>query len=445
MKKPLKHLLAAGLYGLAGLAALASASTALAQNALNCAWPLTVSPSGSGNYLAPDDQARYWMMPMPAGIRTLTLRGAYPNARYFSFVAYDGDASGRPVGAAGDLYDSTIVPDGTGAGATYTVRISRDPAVSGMRNGIAVGANDAWVALRMYVPRADTALSGNSLTGGVPLPTVAIDDGMPLQTCPPAPPMDGSTHYPVRSVNKLEDLRAFLQLMFPPGFDLRQPADFDQPASGRLWFSPPRLSPPLLFPNPHNKYILMTPGPYQAGRVIVLRARAPDTTERLRRSPQARTRAAGAPEMRYWSVCNNDFALPIGVVRCMADTNAAVEGGYYTVVISDDLTRPRWLRPGVNWLPWGDPQYPKLVFFRHMLPADDFPYAVQRVVEGCPDSCVNNDAVFDFTLPDLPSRPAISAAGPAVQRIMGEYYPVAAWCDRATVERGGWQACLGRP
>ena len=115
MKKPLKHLLAAGLYGLAGLAALASASTALAQNALNCAWPLTVSPSGSGNYLAPDDQARYWMMPMPAGIRTLTLRGAYPNARYFSFVAYDGNASGRPVGPAGDLYDSTIVPDGTGA------------------------------------------------------------------------------------------------------------------------------------------------------------------------------------------------------------------------------------------------------------------------------------------------------------------------------------------
>ena len=80
-----------------------------------------------------------------------------------------------------------------------------------------------------------------------------------------------------------------------------------------------------------------------------------------------------------------------------------------------------------------------------MLPADDFPHAVQRVVDGCPDSCVNNDAVFDFTLPDLPSRAAISAAGPAVQRIMGEYYPVAAWCDRATFERGGWQACLGRP
>ena len=106
--------------------------------------------------------------------------------------------------------------------------------------------------------------------------------------------------------------------------------------------------------------------------------------------------------------------------------------------------RPRWLRPGVNWLPWGDPQYPKLVFFRHMLPADDFPYAVQRVVEGCADNCLNNDAVFDFTLPDLPSRAAIGAAGPAVQRIMGEYYPVAAWCDRTTFERGGWQACLGR-
>lgn len=42
-------------------------------------------------------------------------------------------------------------------------------------------------------------------------------------------------------------------------------------------------------------------------------------------------------------------------------------------------------------------------------------------------------------------RAVISAPGPAVQRLMGEYYPVAAWCDKSTFERGGWQACLGRP
>jgi hypothetical protein len=52
--------------------------------------------------------------------------------------------------------------------------------------------------------------------------------------------------------------------------------------------------------------------------------------------------------------------------------------------------------------------------------------------------------VFDFTLPDLPRRATIDAAGPAVQRLMGEYYPVSAWCDKSVLERGGWQACLRR-
>jgi hypothetical protein len=47
-------------------------------------------------------------------------------------------------------------------------------------------------------------------------------------------------------------------------------------------------------------------------------------------------------------------------------------------------------------------------------------------------------------LPDVPRRGVIHAPGPSVQRVMGDYYPVAAWCDRATFERGGWQACLAR-
>jgi len=25
---------------------------------------------------------------------------------------------------------------------------------------------------------------------------------------------------------------------------------------------------------------------------------------------------------------------------------------------------------------------------------------------------------------------------------MGDYYPVAAWCDKSTFVHGGWQACI---
>jgi hypothetical protein len=437
MLKPLKAAacgaLVVALGGLLG-------GTAQAQNLNRCAWPLTLSPNGSGNFLAPDDGARYWVMPFEKTYRTMRIQGRSPSARYFSFVAYSGDAAGRPIETTGALFDGSIVPESGGPNPAYSVLVSRDPAVSGRTNGLAVGLNDAWVVLRIYAPAPDPTLSGRVASGSVPLPTVTLDDGPPLTQCPPPSPVDGNTWHPVRSVNKLDDLRAFLGLMFPPGFDIRQPTDFEQVSNARVWFAPPRVPPILLFPNPHNKYILTTPGPYQPGRVLVIRARAPSVADR---GHPGRSSAPMA-DLRYWSMCNNDFALPIAVVRCVSDQNVVLEGGHFTVVISDDLGRPSWLRPGINWLPWGDEQYPKLIFFRHLLAADSFPYSIQQVVRGCPASCLNNDAVFDFTLPDLPRRALIDAAGPAVQRVMGEYYPVAAWCDKAVFERGGWQACLRR-
>ena len=458
--KPLAGLAAATLLG---LATLTTPHPVQAQNALGCAWPLTISPSGSGNVLAPDDMARYWMMPFPAGRTTMTIQGDFPRARYFSFVAYDTHAAGRPIGAAGRLNDSMLVPDEGVAGppasvrghgraargaagaaapsATYTLKISRDPEVASQDNGILVSAHEAWVALRMYVPAPDAALSGHGASGGVPLPTIALDDDAPLATCPPPSPNDGNTHHPVRSANRLEDMRAFLERLFPPGFDIRQPVDDDTAATGRLWFAPPRDPTPLLLPNPDNKYILMTPGPYQPGRVIVLRARAPVAAGNGAGATTPPGRG-GQEDLRYWSVCNNDFALPLSTVRCLPDLATEVQGQHFTLVISDDLRRPDWLRPGINWLPWGDPQFPKLIFFRHMLAAPDFTGAVQQVVAGCPDACLHPEAVFEFTLPDLPSRAVFNQAGPAVQSLMGDHYPVAAWCDLGTFERGGWMACL---
>ena len=425
------------------LAALALPAGALAQNAYNCAWPLNLSPKGSGNFLAPDDAARYWAMPFPKGRTTMKIQGRYPNVRYFSFVAYSGDASGRPIDTAGGLHDTTIAADA--GGGAYTVRVSRDPALAGATNTISVTGNDAWVVLRLYAPAPDPTQSGLALSGGVPLPTITYDDGAPLAACPLPSPVDGKVWHPVRSVNKFEDLRAFFELLFPPGFDINQPTDYDEIVSGRIWFAPPRIPPILLFPNPDNKYLITSPGPYQRGKVVVIRARAPQVAADDHPGRGRGPRGMGRGEdMRYWSMCNNDFALPIAAVGCVSDLTVKLEGGWFTVVISDDATRPEWLRAGVNWLPWGEEQYPKIVFFRHLLASPTFPYSAQQVVKGCPTSCVNNDAVFDFTLPDLPRRAAIAAAGPAVQRLMGEYYPVATWCDKSTFERGGWQACLGR-
>jgi hypothetical protein len=70
------------------LAALISPDLTRAQNFNDrgCAWPLEISPEGSGNIQGPDGAARYWIMPFDTSqYTTMTIRGIYPNIRYFSF------------------------------------------------------------------------------------------------------------------------------------------------------------------------------------------------------------------------------------------------------------------------------------------------------------------------------------------------------------------------
>ena len=43
-----------------------------------------------------------------------------------------------------------------------------------------------------------------------------------------------------------------------------------------------------------------------------------------------------------------------------------------------------------------------------------------------------------FELPNIPDQTLIDETGPCVQRVMGDYYPVAAWCDNSTFVHGGW-------
>lgn len=124
-----------------------------------------------------------------------------------------------------------------------------------------------------------------------------------------------------------------------------------------------------------------------------------------------RFRAPTAPgQVRYWSVCQNEFATQ-RFVECLADHEAvAGEDGFVTLVISDPEDRPA---NAVNWLPWGGAYYDGLVIYRHMLPAPDFAEAIQNVPEGTPPADV-----------------------------MGDYFPRVAYCSRGDFEAGGAAACL---
>jgi hypothetical protein len=483
MKKIIKWFLSGSL----ALTCLINSEAALAELSLSpCAWPLEFSPEGFGNIVAPDDQARYWIMPFDKGIGAMKIEGSFPSARYFSFVAYNSGGRGAAVSVAGHIYDAIIAPD-TGsvspfgqssgsapqnrANGAYTVCIARSgsedkcPKTNTISNVTA--DYSAWVAMRLYVPSADKTLSGQALMGGVPLPKVTLlgnNGPQVLETCPltksaPPPPFTTSTQYYYdKSVNKLNDIRLVLDAFFPVKtpegnlFDIYTPSDYYETAGDRLWFAAPKAPPIALLPNPDNKYIAMQPGPYQRGRIIVIRGKAPTFLETYNGPPKP-SASSRTPETRYWSLCNNDLALPVPAVKCVTDQSTITQGGFYTIVISDDLTRPDWLRPNINWLPWGDEQYPKLVFLRNMIPVArndtnytkqeiPFPYAIQWVIKGCPGNCEHPDAVIDFDLPYVPTRATFNSAGPNAQTIMGDYYPVAVWCDKSTFDRGGWQACI---
>ncbi|HEX9016829.1 MAG TPA: hypothetical protein VF960_12630 [Chloroflexota bacterium] len=402
------------------------------QNDRRCAWPIEASPEGAGNILGPEYLARYWIMPYDAQDGTMTIKGTYPNARFFSFVAYNTNSGRNTTEAAGHVYDAVIAPDpGTinpfvkpgGSNGTYTVAVSRTGQNSG--NNIRVDTDFAWVVLRLYVPTRDPSLLGQALAGSVPLPTILLTKNGATQELKPCSP-----------VNKLADTVAFLQTVFPPGFDLI--GDEGTPSSDRLWFAAPTVPPPPLMPNPDNKYIVMLPGnEYQPGRIIVIHGKAPGTPDTYDGAPiWEPARGSRTVDMRFWSVCHNNFAIPIPVVACTSDMTTELEGGYYTIVISNDLLRPDWLRPNITWLPWGDERYFKLLFFRNLLPDPNFQFAIQRVVEA--------KCTFEFNLPIIPPRKDVDAAGSCTQQIMGDYYPVAVWCDKSTFVAGGWRACINR-
>jgi hypothetical protein len=434
--------------GLVAVAFLVNAPAARAQdfNSQDCAWPLLFSPEGSGNIQGPDSAARYWIMPFDTQYETMTIKGTYPNVRFFSFTAYktkDYDATQNTNGGFhlvdDHLYDAQIAPDpgsvnpfvvpGNRTG-TYTVVFTRTGSTSG--NTIRVPADPpvftsalTWIVLRMYVSDDDPSQSGQSLMGGVPLPAITLAGTTgpeQLDTCWP--------------INQWPDISAMGQFLFSPKDDLK--VDAGTPSSDRLWFASPKDPPSILWPNPDGKYMMMWPGEnYQPGRIIVIRGKAPRFPGAFGHSPKgASSRGHRGVDMRYWALCHQNFAAPLPLIGCVTDLTARLEGGDYTTVISDDRQRPDWLRPDVNWLPYGDEQYPKFVVIRNMLPAAGFHHAIQDVWNYKSNSCT-----FDLKVPNLPNRKALDDKGPCAKAIMGDYYPDAFWCDKSTFVHGGWRAC----
>lgn len=389
-----------------------------------CSWPTTLD---SFNLAYPDTSADYWMTHFGSVPATrLEIRGAYPQARYFSFHAYD--EAQRPVAS---IADEDIRPDdGTNpfvarnaGGGTYTVTIVFEPPpkdpepntvyAGRMENGARNPAG--WVIYRIYIPD-----DPEQRTGGVPLPDVTLvtADGaveLPLQPCTYEPPRAGD-----------EADRRIAESSYPLDGERHVPGTYDPPVWKRFYGTDrefrdwcgdygqrcdqgPKTTSGFLA-NQQIAYLYARIS-REFGDVVVVRLRTPTFPDtRGGEHPGARR------DVRYWSLCQNNDASQ-RVVACAADHETVVgRDGYATFVVSDPEDRPAnaTRREGVSWLPWGGAYYSGVLIYRHMLPAPGFDAAIQRIPEG--------------------TEPAT---------VMRDYLPVVGYCTTERFERRGPQGCLG--
>lgn len=403
--------------------AQSSAALSALPGGLGCGWSIA-SDANLANLFFPDKAARYWVAYVPlTPAMQVRVRGQYPEARYFSFNAY-----GPTVAPTDALADFELSPVAGGAnpftkqgakpGDTYQmvfkfgdIPTSRAPNTlySGSLPLMNFSVPNGFLGVMFY--RTYVA-SGEGLRGNVPLPTLTLETsaGEPiatLPTCeePPLPTLGGLL--PSTGVNQLlneSDYPDQLPLPLsnaanPPAVEVfrntqTSVADFLQAQLGIPGTAPklPSTGSGGFASNIHNDYTT-TLLSRRHGNLVLFRGRAPTF--------RGQTAVAfGEEQVRYWSICQNEFYTQ-RFTDCVLDSEAALDSdGFYTVAISDAADRPpeATASNGISWLPWGP--YPDgLILYRQMLANPAFSQAIRRV--GINDSA---------------------------PQVMGDYFPEVTYC-----------------
>lgn len=381
---------------------------------LGCGW-VAASDADKANIAFPDSAAKYWVAvaPVTPGTR-LRIDGRFPDARYFSFNAYD--LALRPTDA---ISDAEIAPaagasnpfvSGGAAGGAYTAYLkygaspTQSTGVSREQNTFYSGevkvgplpVPNSGVVLFIY--RIYVSAAGQFGDGGVGLPKLSIEtaDGSrnlgALPDCaePLLPNLGGAL--PALGLNE-----RLLALDYPNALALDFPTATYPPRTNKFYglgevatqILDARTGIALPTPgnvslggggflsNIHNAYTTTTFA-RRHGSLALVRAKAPT----YRSQPGV---ARGEENLRYWSLCGNEFATQ-RYTDCAADYQTPLDNeGYFTVVLSDPADRPAnaTAENGFLWLPWG-PYPDQVLIYRHMLENPAFAQAIQRVNKQSP-------------------------------------------------------------
>lgn len=418
-----------------------------------CAWWLETTPE-TMNVAYPDTEATYWTTPFIAtpDLR-LTVKGRYPQARYFSLTVYDSTFGyfTTAEGVTSGLADWRIQPDAgsvnpwqtatSSVGGAFTVTVARDvtPAENATANAIplvpstpssgTLPSDVGFLIFRVYVP------AGGNTT--VELPTIVVEDARGTTALTPCTKArirklagaGGTTGRIARALRRLQKGRT--PYAPPCGDDCPPSLQFFLPSSGVT---------SRVFPNPDNAYVSALFQP-ERGTVVVVRGLAPTSPASVG-SGSVGDAVGATPvpwtdepawQVRYWSLSNNVYDAPYPVVTAgrgdhvvfggAADLGTPLDGeGRYTVVVSHPADRPAnaTTADGVAWLPTQttQPKAWETLILRNMLPAASFTNAIQQIDPA------------DY------ADPAVAAA------TMGAYYPLVASCSVTVFESGGADACF---
>lgn len=403
-----------------------------------CSWPLVSDPDFLNTAL-PDLAATYWVAALPniPGTR-LRIDGRYPNARYFSFNAYS------PLLSAVDaLTDYQILPRIAGAnpfqtrgaapGGEYVAYLLPQP-VPEIRApntlyagefpvglGVTLPANPLQILIyRIYVAEED-------LSGGVPLPvlTVETEDGstalmsLTMTGCASLPPPELLPDLLTRALAGQSAPQAVLSVFENTPLPLTAAEPTMQRAYGlpetlranmsaALGFDIPGQAVTTtvaadLLNNRDNAYLQAIMSRDKSSMYVV-RGKAPIAADDPTEAP------LGGAQLRYWSLCSNEIVTQ-RFADCLYDAQVPLgRDGWFTIVVSDAAERPAnaVAENGIGWLAWGAVYPDSMLLYRHMLPSAHFAQAVENIPLNTPP-----------------------------QDVMGEYYPLLAYCDRQTVESAG--------
>ena len=382
---------------------------------LGCGW-IAASDPDKANIAFPDSEAKYWVAAAPGSPQTrLRIDGRYPDARYFSYNAYD--AALRPTDAVADFEltpnengreGNPFARKGAQAGGAYTAYLEygpspvQNPDVQRKPNTfytgeIGLGPLNIPNALAVFMYRVYVSNTGEFFDGGVGLPTLTLetaDGSQELGTLPncaePLLPNAGGALPPL-GLNEL-----LLGLDYPNQLALPFPTATNPPSTMKFYSLGDTAFRILgnvtgqdtsmlggrvdsgsggFLSNVHNAYTT-TGFDRSGGSIALVRGKAPT----YRGQPGVEF---GQEQLRYWSLCANEFATQ-RFTDCAADFQVPLDDqGFFTVVISDPADRPAnaTAENGFLWLPWG-PYPDQLLLYRHMLHNPEFEEAIQNVEPG---------------------------------------------------------------